>query len=71
MNESITRAAGARHGQEMSPQQMEKLIKGAGRQPKQRTTIYGVVEKERQQASLEAAPMTPIYNQPAAEYDRI
>ncbi len=71
MNESITRAAGARHGQEMSPQQMEKLIKGAGRQPKQRTTIYEVVDKERRQASLEAAPMTPIYNQPAVEYERI
>ena len=41
MNESITRAAGAIHGQEMSPAKMEKIIKNVNRTPKQRTTIYG------------------------------
>jgi FO synthase len=71
MNESITRAAGARHGQEMSPQQMEEMIEGAGRQPQQRNTTYGIVDEERRQSSLEAGPMAPIYNQPAVEYDRI
>ena len=71
MNESITRAAGATHGQEMPPQQMEALIEGVGRQPEQRNTVYGVVDEERRQASLEADPMAPIHNQPAAEYDRM
>lgn len=71
MNESITRAAGATHGQEMSPQQMEALIGGVGRQPEQRNTVYGVVDEERRQASLEANSMAPIHNQPAAEYDRM
>eukprot|EP00873_Tetraselmis_striata_P042166 jgi/Tetstr1/462430/TSEL_007428.t1 len=40
MNESITRAAGAEHGQEVSARRMEELIHGAGRAPRQRTTLY-------------------------------
>jgi len=40
MNESITRAAGAVHGQEMSPERMVKLIKRINRTPQQRTTLY-------------------------------
>ncbi len=41
MNESISRAAGAGWGQELSPEQMEALIRSAGRVPRQRTTLYG------------------------------
>ena len=41
MNESITRAAGTRHGQEMLPETMEQLIVQLGRKPRQRDTIYG------------------------------
>ena len=41
MNESITRAAGAAHGQELSAQRMVELIAAAGRRPVQRTTLYG------------------------------
>ncbi|MFO1302163.1 MAG: 5-amino-6-(D-ribitylamino)uracil--L-tyrosine 4-hydroxyphenyl transferase CofH [Burkholderiales bacterium] len=44
MNESITRAAGAVHGQEMLPATLAKLIEGIGRRPAQRTTLYGDVE---------------------------
>ena len=40
MNESITRAAGTVHGQEMLPERMEELIRQAGRIPKQRDTLY-------------------------------
>ena len=40
MNESISRAAGAVHGQEMTPAMMENLIRSAGRTPRQRTTLY-------------------------------
>ncbi|CAI7864475.1 unnamed protein product, partial [Closterium sp. NIES-53] len=40
MNESITRAAGAVHGQEVTAQRMEAVIYAAGRQPRQRTTLY-------------------------------
>ena len=41
MNESITRAAGAAHGQEMVATAIEALIRQAGRTPRQRTTFYG------------------------------
>ena len=41
MNETITRAAGASHGQETSPELMEEIIRDAGRIPLQRTTSYG------------------------------
>lgn len=47
MDESISRAAGAMHGQEMSPQHMQAIITAAGREPKQRTTLYGDVDDTR------------------------
>ena len=40
MNESISRAAGAQHGQELPPDAMEALIRSLGRAPRQRTTLY-------------------------------
>lgn len=40
MNESITRAAGARHGQEMKAEILESVISSCGRNPYQRTTLY-------------------------------
>ncbi|MGD9804612.1 MAG: 5-amino-6-(D-ribitylamino)uracil--L-tyrosine 4-hydroxyphenyl transferase CofH [Hyphomicrobiaceae bacterium] len=41
MNESITRAAGAAHGQEMVATAIEAMIREIGRTPRQRTTFYG------------------------------
>ena len=41
MNESISRAAGTQHGQELPPADMDALIRSAGRVPAQRTTLYG------------------------------
>jgi FO synthase len=41
MNESITRAAGAVHGQEMRPETLERMIRSLDREPVQRTTLYG------------------------------
>ncbi len=52
MNESITRAAGAAHGQEMLPADIEAFIKDAGRIPRQRTTFYGDPPSERVQTAL-------------------
>ena len=40
MNESITRAAGARHGQEMKPEVLESVIASCRRRPFRRTTLY-------------------------------
>ncbi len=40
MNESISRAAGAAHGQEVTPEQMRATIRSIGRVPAQRSTTY-------------------------------
>jgi FO synthase len=40
MNENISRAAGASHGQELTAEAMEALIRSVGRNPKRRTTLY-------------------------------
>lgn len=45
MDENISRAAGASHGQEMLPEELERLIREIGRVPKQRTTLYGAPEQ--------------------------
>jgi FO synthase len=70
MNETITRAAGAVHGQEMSPAAMEAAIQRIGRVPVQRTTLYGMASAERRRASFAAAPLAEIVNTPARRYDR-
>jgi FO synthase len=40
MNENISRAAGASHGQELTPDAMVELIESIGRVPRRRTTLY-------------------------------
>ena len=64
MNESISRAAGASHGQEMPPEQMEAAIRAIGRTPRQRTTLYGVPDRERTRASFGAGPLSEPRNPP-------
>jgi len=44
MNESITRAAGGKHGQEILPQQMVQMIASTGREPIRRNTLYQPLE---------------------------
>lgn len=44
INESISTAAGAQHGQLMKPREIRKLIRSAGRIPAQRTTSYKVLK---------------------------
>ena len=70
MNESITRAAGAVHGQEMPPEAMEATIRALGREPRQRTTLYGNAPLERRAASFGAAPLTDPVNTPARRWER-
>src|SRR5207245_1794633 len=62
MNESISRAAGAVHGQEMPPERMEEAIRELGRTPRQRTTLYGEVPEERRAASFDAPPLVEPVN---------
>jgi FO synthase len=70
MNESITRAAGAVHGQEMPPEAMEAVIRGLGRTPRLRTTVYGDAPAERRAAAFAAAPLAEWVNTPARRYER-
>lgn len=49
MDERISRAAGAAHGQEMAPDEIEADIRALGRSPRQRTTLYGEVPQERRE----------------------
>ena len=64
MNESITKAAGAIHGQEASPEVLEQWIREAGRSPRQRTTLYGSASPDRQSASYLAPDLLPVVNAP-------
>ncbi len=67
MNESISRSAGAEHGQEFPPEAMEELIRSAGRIPRQRTTLYGDAPEERRLASFGAAPLAEPWNPPVKD----
>jgi FO synthase len=67
MNESISRSAGAEHGQEMPPEAMEALIRGHGRKPRQRTTLYADAPPERIAASFGAAPLAEPWNPPVKD----
>ena len=64
MNESISRAAGTQHGQELPPEDMEAMIRGAGRIPRQRTTLYGSVEEERRGRGFGAPALAPVVQTP-------
>jgi FO synthase len=59
MNESITRAAGAMHGQEICAADLEHLIRQQGRTPKQRSTLYGSVPAERRNAANRGGTLSP------------
>jgi FO synthase len=54
MNESITRAAGATHGQEMTSSDMRSLAASLGRSLRQRTTLY------RRAAAVEVGAADPL-----------
>jgi FO synthase len=67
MNESISRAAGAAHGQEMPPERLEEAIRALGRVPCQRTTLYGTPTAERRRRSFGAPPLAEPVNPGVAE----
>ncbi|MGB7256445.1 MAG: 5-amino-6-(D-ribitylamino)uracil--L-tyrosine 4-hydroxyphenyl transferase CofH, partial [Pseudolabrys sp.] len=61
MNESISRAAGTEHGQEMPPEDMDRLIASTGRIPEQRTTLYRPASLEQKNRSYGAASLAPLH----------
>ena len=68
MNESITRAAGAEHGQEWSPAEMATAISDLGRQAKMRTTLYGEAPAAQQERAFNAGALSQIINSDAGKF---
>ena len=70
MNESITRAAGAEHGQEWGPSDIESTVEKLGRIPMMRTTLYQPADEERRQAALRAGDLQDCTNEAALKTQR-
>ncbi|MEX2552312.1 MAG: 5-amino-6-(D-ribitylamino)uracil--L-tyrosine 4-hydroxyphenyl transferase CofH [Actinomycetota bacterium] len=51
MNETISRAAGASHGQELAPSEMKRLAGEIGRPWARRNTLYGILETDESSAA--------------------
>jgi FO synthase len=64
MNESISRAAGSKHGQEFSPGEMEAFIRSIDRIPWPRTTLYQPADPQQILRAHHAAPLTPMVQTP-------
>jgi FO synthase len=67
MNESITRAAGASHGEELPPARIEQLLASIGRKAVQRSTLYGVADETQQRKSFAAGQLLEMVNTPLAK----
>jgi FO synthase len=67
MNESISRSAGSRWGQELRPEEMEDLIRSVGRTPRQRTTTYGTPPAGQVRRSFDAPALAPPVSPPVHE----
>ncbi|MGC4252682.1 MAG: 5-amino-6-(D-ribitylamino)uracil--L-tyrosine 4-hydroxyphenyl transferase CofH [Sphingobium sp.] len=70
MNESISRAAGTQHGQEMPPAAMEAMIRSIGRTPRQRSTAYGQVAQDIHDRGMNAAELAPMVQSPPRKHRR-
>ena len=70
MNESITRAAGAEHGQEWPPADIEQAIISLGREPRMRTTLYASASEERRSAAFNAQTLQNCRNDVALKKQR-
>ncbi len=70
MNESITRAAGADHGQEWPAHDIEQHIEAMGRRPLMRTTLYASASASRREAAMAATPLSVVNNAPAKKRQR-
>ena len=68
MNESISRAAGAAHGQEMGPAEIAALVRMMGRTARQRSTLYEKVPAERRRAAGRAPALAPVVETPATRF---
>lgn len=70
MNESITRAAGAAHGQEWSPAMLQQVISKLNRTPRIRNTLYGEANNERVEMAMQAIDLRDLNNTSAQKLQR-
>ena len=68
MNESISRAAGGRNGQEMTSRELRSLINSVGRTAVQRTTLYNKLQ--RQIAANDDVPLVNRFGRDPIEFLR-
>lgn len=68
MDESISRAAGSTHGQEMRPEDMDSMIYAIGRQPRQRNTFYGTPDPALVASSYGAEQLCNEFESPARDF---
>lgn len=71
MDESISRAAGGMHGQEFPPDRMEAAIRAAGREARQRTTLYGEAPLLQKRRSYAADPLSPRQEPAAGKFAKM
>ena len=57
---AVLPCTGAEHGQELPPERMDTLIRAAGREPRQRTTLYGQPPAVQVAASYNARPLVAV-----------
>jgi len=60
MDENISRAAGSRHGAEVTPEDFRRLVEPLGRRLVQRTTLYGRPDQAKLPLSITRRPRTAI-----------
>ncbi len=60
MEETISRMAGSAHGSRKSVEDLEAMVRAAGRAPRQRTTTYGDVPPERHAAARRERVALPL-----------
>jgi FO synthase len=60
MEETISRMAGSQHGSRKSVEELETMVRAAGRTPRQRTTLYGGVDPERHAAARSGPALLPL-----------
>ncbi len=60
MEETISRMAGSQHGSRKSVEDLETMVRDAGRSPRQRTTGYGPVGVERHAAARAGHALLPV-----------
>ena len=70
MNETITRAAGASHGEEVGPAEMDARIRAMSRSPRQRNTLYGEADPAQRERAARAESLKDVVNTPASKYER-